>query len=128
MIPKMKAQSTGGASLAGLLFKMLLWDLFHETFEHGEQFPQLALAFLGAVRAFNAMVKVIVNDQLSERFQGFAGRHDLSQDVGTILVFSHHPLDRADLPRDFSQTELESFLLLFRVLVRFGCHQEFIAG
>lgn len=99
--------------------------LFHVAFEHGEQFPQLALAILGIGGLRDALMGVLMNNDLGKRLEGLAGRDNLGQHLGTIAVLPHHFFDGVELADDFPKPDLQG-LPLIRVMavVMLRCHTD----
>lgn len=97
----------GGGPARGLLNKALQDD---------EKFPEFAWA-LDGVGAFDAVVKMIVDDKFREGLERLAGGDDLGEHLGAVTVFADHAFDGADLAGDFAEAELERLFLVGGMLV-----------
>lgn len=100
-----------------MLVRSGLPPLLDISFQNREQFPKFALPFGGVGCAFDAIMRVLMDDDLGKRLESLARGNNLSQDFRAVDVFVDHALDGCQLARDFPQANLERLLFLGRMRV-----------
>ena len=101
--------------------------LFHEALEHDQQLAQLALRLFRLPRTLDALVRMLVNDDLREGLERPADGDDLGEHFRAIAIVADHLFDRGDLPGDLAQADLQRLLFRRRVRVRMAGHLPSIA-
>lgn len=91
--------------------------LLHVALQNREQVTQLALAFFRIARALDAMMGVLMNDDLGKRLQRLPRRDDLGEDFRAVPVIVDHAFDRSELPGDLVQANFQRPLFIRRVRV-----------
>ena len=81
-------------------------QLFNITLQDDEQIMQLSFPFGLRLRAFDAMMKMGVNQIFCQRFERLARRNQLHEYLRTIAVFLQHPLNGVQLADDATNTDL----------------------
>ena len=102
--------------------------LLHVTLQHREQLPKLPSAFFGILGAFNAMMRVGMDQFFSQRLQAAPGGDDLHQNLRAVAVFIQHPLHRVELSDDLADADNRRSALLFRMVVMIFRHMRSVTA
>lgn len=79
--------------------------LFHVALQHRQQLLEFPPAFRRVLRAFDAMMRVAMNELFGQRFQPATGGNDLRKDFRAVTVFVQHPFHGVELSDDFPNTD-----------------------
>lgn len=87
----------------------------HIAFQHVHKFAQFAARIDGRRGVLDAVLHVRVNDLFRKGFDGAAGRHQLHEHIGAVVVFRQHAFDGIELAGDFSQSGSQRLRFLGRM-------------
>ena len=96
--------------------------LFHVSLQNCQQIAELSLGFSRLRSPLDALVRVLMNDDLGKRLERLANRDHLHEHLRAIAVGFDHFFNAGDLSTDLAEAEQQRLLFFGRVRVRVAVH------